>query len=102
MSSKQKQKNKNNLRTSRSVTFSLNAWEDYEHWKTADPALRTKIEELINTCLATPFKGIGKPEALKGDLSGLWSRRINREHRLVYMFEDGRLFIHQCRYHYDD
>lgn len=49
-----------------------------------------------------PFTGIGKPEPLKGDLSGLWSRRITREHRLVYFFEAGMLTVLQCRYHYDD
>jgi toxin YoeB len=56
----------------------------------------------IKECLPTPFKGIGKPEPLKGDLSGFWSRRITREHRLVNFFEGGQLTILQCRYHYDD
>jgi toxin YoeB len=102
MSNKQKQRNKSHLRESKSVAFSINAWEDYQHWKTADQAMSTKVDDLINDCLRSPFKGIGKPEALKGDFTGLWSRRINKEHRLVYMFEADRLSILQCRYHYDD
>ena len=102
MSSKQKQKNKNTLRTSNSVAFSLNAWEDYQYWKAADPATSRKIDILISDCLRSAFQGVGKPEPLKGDFSGLWSRRINKEHRLVYMFEAGKLSILQCRYHYDD
>jgi toxin YoeB len=55
---------------------------------------------LIKECARTPFEGLGKPEPLRGDLRGWWSRRIDREHRLVYRVEDGALLIAQCRYHY--
>ncbi len=65
-----------------------------------DPALVRKINTLIRECQRHPFEGTGKPEPLKNDLSGYWSRRINREHRLVYKVLDGALVIIQCRYHY--
>jgi toxin YoeB len=60
-----------------------------------------KINELIKAIQRTPFEGIGKPEPLKYDLTGLWSRRIDREHRLVYKVESDELFIYGCRFHYD-
>ena len=58
------------------------------------------INDLIDACVANPFKGIGKPEPLKGNLTGLWSRRIDREHRLVYAVESDLIYIVACRYHY--
>ena len=59
-----------------------------------------RINQLIKSAIRTPFEGIGKPEALKGDLQGYWSRRITSEHRLVYKYEKDQLFIAACRYHY--
>lgn len=59
-----------------------------------------RLNSLIKECTRTPFEGTGKPEPLKGQLSGWWSRRLNREHRLVYRVEDDQLLIAQCRYHY--
>lgn len=102
MNMRSKQRNKTKARNTLSVAFSSEGWEDYSHWKDHDAAIFDSINVLINECLRTPFKGIGKPEPLKGDLSGFWSRRITREHRLVYFFEDGQLTILQCRFHYDD
>ncbi|MFJ3110300.1 Txe/YoeB family addiction module toxin [Pseudomonas putida] len=100
--SKQNQSNKDNARTSSGLKFTDIAWEDYCHWQQTDAKILGNINRLIEECRRQPFKGIGKPEALKGDYSGLWSRRITQEHRLVYFYEAGLLIILQCRYHYDD
>lgn len=76
------------------------AWNDYLHWQKYDKKILNKINELIKVTQRTPFEGIGKPEPLKFDLKGKWSRRINDEHRLVYEYADETLTILQCRYHY--
>ena len=76
------------------------AWEQYLWWDRHDKKVRDRINVLIESALATPFAGIGKTEPLRGNLAGLWSRRITREHRLVYEIRDGRLIVHQCRFHY--
>ncbi len=81
--------------------FSANAWEDYLYWQQNDKQLLEKINELIKATSRDPFKGIGKPEPLKGDLKGFWSRRINHEHRLVYRFSKNNLEIVSCRFHYE-
>ncbi len=83
------------------ISFSKNGWQDYESWQTEDKKILKKINELIKEIMRTPFEGKGKPEPLKYDLAGFWSRRIDREHRLVYEFKNGELFIYSCRYHYD-
>ena len=83
------------------ITFSKNAWDDCLSWQKEDKKNLKKINELIKDIRRTPFEGIGKPEPLKYDLSGLWSRRIDREHRLVYKVESDELFIYSCRFHYD-
>ncbi|MFV3292355.1 Txe/YoeB family addiction module toxin [Pseudomonas sp. NY11955] len=100
--SKQKQKNKDEARKIAGLKWSDEAWDDYCHWLKADPKIHESINRLVNECRRTPFTGLGKPEALKGDLSGLWSRRITQEHRLVYFYEADVLTILQCRLHYDD
>lgn len=82
------------------LIFSAQAWEDYLYWQKHDKKLLVKLNSLIKEITRTPFEGIGKPEPLKGDLSGWWSRRINREHRIVYRVKAGALQIAQCRYHY--
>ena len=82
------------------LIFSEQAWEDYLHWQAHDPKLLVRINELIKECSRTPFTGIGKPEPLRGPLSGWWSRRITQEHRLVYRPTEDGLLIAQCRYHY--
>lgn len=99
--SKKNQQNKEKARNSVKVSFTSNGWDDYDYWKHNDPAMLEKVDSLIKECLRTPFTGTGKPESLKESLSGLWSRRINREHRLVYLFEGGTLTILQCRFHYE-
>lgn len=81
--------------------FSEIAWEDYISWQTEDKKMVKKINELIKAIKINPFDGIGKPEPLKYDFAGFWSRRIDREHRLVYQIQDKNLLIYSCRYHYD-
>jgi toxin YoeB len=83
------------------IVFSKNSWEDYLSWQREDRKILKKINELIKDIQRTPYEGIGKPEPLKYDLTGLWSRRIDREHRLVYQIRDEDLLIYSCRYHYD-
>jgi toxin YoeB len=83
------------------ITFSQNAWEDYISWQSEDKRILKKINGLIKEIQRNPCEGIGKPEPLKYDLSGLWSRRIDRDHRLVYQVIRNVLFIYSCRYHYD-
>ena len=82
------------------LVFSEKAWDDYLNWQETDRKLLKRINALINDCLRTPFRGIGKPEPLRGELKGFWSRRIDQEHRLVYRASDDGLQIIQCRYHY--
>jgi toxin YoeB len=83
------------------LTFSENAWEDYLYWQKNDKRMVNKINELIKAIKRTPFEGIGKPEPLKYDLAGFWSRRIDHEHRLVYQIVGDELLVYACRYHYD-
>ena len=83
------------------ITFSKNAWEDYLSWQAEDKKMLKKINDLIKEIQRTPFEGIGKPEPLKFELNGYWSRRIDREHRLVYQVKNDDLQIFSCRYHYD-
>jgi toxin YoeB len=82
------------------VLFQKRGWEDYLHWQQADRKMLVRINRLIKECQRTPFDGTGKPEPLKGEFSGWWSRRIDREHRLVYRVREGALEVAQCRYHY--
>lgn len=84
------------------LTFTPSAWNDYQWFLQRDRKLLKRINQLIEDTLRTPFEGIGKPEPLKGDLSGYWSRRINDEHRLVYTVKSGALIIIACRYHYGE
>ena len=83
------------------ITFSKNAWEDYISWQNDDKKITKKINSLIKEIIRTPYEGNGKPEPLKFELSGYWSRRIDREHRLVYQVEQNEILIYSCRYHYD-
>lgn len=82
------------------LSFKPAAWEHYLFWQANDKATFKKINRLIEECLRHPSQGTGKPEPLKGDLAGWWSRRIDREHRLVYRVSGNALEIAQCRYHY--
>ena len=82
------------------IKFTQKAQKQYEYWKENDLKILKKINELIKDIQKTPFEGLGKPESLKFNLNGFWSRRINYEHRLVYKIEDESIIILQCRYHY--
>jgi len=82
------------------LIFMSPAWEDYLYWQKTDKKILKRVNELIRQCQRTPYKGIGKPEPLRGNLSGWWSRRIDHEHRLVYKFENNKIYILQCRKHY--
>jgi len=83
------------------LVFHPQAWDDYLHWQEHDRQLLRKLNILIRDIQRDPFEGIGKPEPLKHSLAGFWSRRINEEHRVVYMVDGDDLFIAQCRGHYD-
>ncbi len=80
--------------------FAEQAWEDYLYWQAQDAKVLDRLNSLIKECSRTPFSGTGKPEPLRGDLRGWWSRRLTLEHRLVYRVEGDSLLIAQCRYHY--
>lgn len=82
------------------LIWSSASWEEYLYWQKTDKKILKRINQLIKICLRTPYEGIGKPEALKGDLQGYWSRRINSAHRLVYSYKDDELRIASCKYHY--
>jgi toxin YoeB len=87
------------------VHFTDHGWDDHLHWCRSDAEVLARISELIENTRRTPSKGIGKPEPLKGELAGLWSRRITGEHRLVYAVEgkqgaDQRIVVAACRHHY--
>lgn len=82
------------------IIFSSQSWEDYIHWQKTDQRILSRINSLIKEICRNPFKGTGKPEPLKHALAGYWSRRINKDHRLVYKVKGDTLYIAQLRYHY--
>jgi toxin YoeB len=86
------------------LVWSEAAWADYLHWQANDPKLVRKINTFLEDIARSPFRGLGKPEPLKEDRSGFWSRRLSEEHRLVYRVlgkgTDQRIEIAQCRFHY--
>ena len=84
----------------RKLAWTDAAWKDYLYWQTQDKKTLKRINALIQATKALPFAGIGKPEPLKENLAGFWSRRIDDTHRLVYAVDDQYLTIISCRYHY--
>ena len=89
------------------ISFTPHGWEDFEYWISNDSETVIRIKDLIKSIRQDPFRGIGKPEPLKFDLKGYWSRRITGEHRIVYKVSgtkgiDQKCVIIQCRFHYDD
>jgi toxin YoeB len=86
------------------IAFSHHAWEDYQYWIDADAKVLARLNALLDECRRSPFKGIGKPEPLKGELQGWWSRRLTQQDRLVYRVagkgDDQRPEVAQCRFHY--
>jgi len=85
----------------RLIAFHKTAFDDYNEWAQTDKKLFQRIQRMIIETARTPFSGTGKPEPLKRELRGCWSRRINDEHRLVYKVTDEQLTVVACRYHYD-
>jgi toxin YoeB len=83
------------------ITFSENAWDDYLYWQKVDKKIVKKINKLIKEIQRTPFEGSGRPEKLRYDLAGYWSRRIDQEHRLVYQVDNNQILVYSCRFHYD-
>ncbi|MEO7067456.1 MAG: Txe/YoeB family addiction module toxin [Rhodanobacter sp.] len=84
----------------RALMFLPDAWDDYLYWQQQDGRTLRRLNRLIGECLRTPDSGVGKPEPLRGDLSGYWSRRLNEVDRLVYRWTDAELVVIQCRGHY--
>jgi len=82
------------------ITFEKQALEDYSNWAAKNRSIFNKINKLIKIIQRTPFEGEGKPEALKYELSGYWSRRITGEHRLIYKIDSNQIIIAQCKGHY--
>jgi toxin YoeB len=84
----------------RKIAFLSRSFDEFNQWAIEDKKIYAKIVTLIKDIERDPFSGLGKPEALKHDLSGLWSRRITQEHRLVYRISDEEVVIISCRFHY--
>jgi toxin YoeB len=82
------------------LVFSEHAWEDYLYWQRTDKKILARINELIKDIQRNKYEGVGKPEPLRHNLSGYWSRRITSEHRMVYRVEGDKILIAQLRYHY--
>ncbi len=82
------------------LSWTQEAWESYLYWQKHDKKMLKRINMLIKDTLRDPYSGLGKPEALKANLSGFYSRRIDIEHRLVYAIEEKQIVIISCRYHY--
>jgi toxin YoeB len=82
------------------ITFTPQGFEEYNEWATQDRKIFKRLITIITDCQRDPFKGIGKPEALKHDLKGYWSRRITEEHRLVYQVTTDNIIIASCKHHY--
>ncbi len=80
--------------------WSKSGWSDYQYWKQNDMKILKKINRIIKEILINPFTGIGNPEPLKHNLQGYWSRRINREHRIIYIVKGEKLIISACKNHY--
>ncbi len=83
------------------LSWTKESWADYTYWKRQDRKTLKRVNKLIEDTKRSPFKGIGKPEPLKGNLSGFWSRRIDESNRLVYAVDNNQLTIISCRYHYE-
>lgn len=88
------------MQTPERLAWTAVAWDDYLYWHGQDRKQLRRINQLIQACLRDPFQGIGKPEPLRENLSGCWSRRIDETQRLVYRVEAAMLVVLACRYHY--
>lgn len=86
----------------KNLLWNFDAWDDYLYWQKTDKQVLKRINQLVRDICRSPFEGIGKPEALKDNLAGFWSRRITDEHRIVYAVEKDTVLIIACRGHYED
>lgn len=86
---------------SRNLAWTEAGWSDYIYWQSQDKKTLKRINKLIDNTIRTPFDGIGKPEPLKENLSGFWSRRIDDANRLVYAVNDSHITVIACKYHYN-
>lgn len=86
----------------RLIQWDVDAWEEYCDWQQKNKDVVKRINQLVRDIKRNPYDGIGKPEALRGNLSGFWSRRINGEHRIVYAIADNTVIIISCKGHYND
>ncbi|MHB1865357.1 MAG: Txe/YoeB family addiction module toxin [Candidatus Saccharimonadales bacterium] len=84
----------------RDIAFTPNGWKDYQYWFDQDKKTLSKVNKLINETCKEPFIGIGKPEPLKESYAGFWSRRIDKQNRLIYSVSDSSIVIVACRFHY--
>lgn len=84
------------------IKWDFDAWEEYLYWQAEDKKMVKRINQLIKDICRNPFDGIGKPEPLKGNLTGLWSRRIDEKHRIVYIIENETVLIFSCKGHYEN
>mgnify|MGYP001205318613 CR=1 FL=1 len=84
----------------RGICFAAKGWEDFLYWLENDRVMLERLSRLISECQRTPLAGIGKPEPLRGSLSGWWSRRLSAEHRLIYRATEQGIHILRCRFHY--
>ena len=84
-----------------SLLWTDDAWEDYMYWQSQDRKTLKRVNQIVRDIQRSPYEGIGKPEPLKGDLSGWWSRRIDEKNRVVYRLKNGSTEIAQCRGHYE-
>jgi toxin YoeB len=82
------------------ISFYKDAWEDYCYWQKTDKKMCSKINALLQDIMRSPFSGLGKPEPLRFEMTGAWSRRIDQEHRLVYVVHGDTIEVLQCRWHY--
>ncbi len=82
------------------LTFTPDGWEDYLYWEATDKAVTRRLNRLLEETLRTPFDGLGKPEQLRHQLAGCWSRRLTEEHRLVYRVSGDAVIVLMARYHY--
>ena len=83
------------------VVFNSDSWQEYLYWQSSNRKMCGKINALLKDISRHPFSGLGKPEMLKHDLAGFWSRRIDQEHRLVYRVTEDEIQVYSCRFHYD-
>jgi toxin YoeB len=100
MTQAKKAKNKAAAVNKSKISWTTNAWDDYLHWQQHDLKILAEVNNLLEEIHRDPFKGTGKPEPLRGDLTGFWSRRITKEDRLVYIVQEGVIYVMACRSHY--